>query len=306
MPNCSDLYNLRGLALRKLGRLTQAQDAFLNAINLSDSAFEAVESLLLPLASDPNEARLLTFCDQLPSGYANSTVVRGYRAIALSRVGRTDEARALVDLDRCVARISFEPPREFGGAAGFNSLLADEILRNPGLQYKSNYGFHRTEHLNIRGARAFPILAQFLRGAIEKYLAEFPQRGLDAVLPNVPKEAFLISAGNVVRAVEGHHAHLHKFGYVSGVYHVSVPQEMAESADRAGSLVLGSCDGITGPYVPCWKTRDIEPVAGVATIFPAHIFHSVVPTHSERPRIAVPFDLCDAAAPEDRLWMDES
>ena len=295
MPNCSELYDLRGLALRKLGRSTQAQDAFLNAITLSHSAFEAAECLLSPLASDPDGTRLLALCDQLPSGYANSTVVRAYRAIALSRVGCIDGARSLVDLERYVARIWFEPPSEFGGVAGFNALLADEILRNSGLRYKPNYGFPRTEHLNIFGARAFPVLAQFLRGAIERYVAEFPQRGLDAIMPKAPREGFLASAGNVVQGAEGHQAHMHKFAYVSGVYHVSVPQEMVQADDRAGALVLGSCDGLTGAYVPCWKTRDIKPVVGVATIFPSHVFHSVVPTRSERPRIAVPFDLCGTA-----------
>lgn len=306
MPNCSELYDLRGLALLKLGRPTQAKDAFLNAVMLSNSAFAAVEALLLPLASDPDGTRLLTLCDQLPSVYASSTVVRGYRAIALSRVGRTDEARTLVDLDRWVARIRFEPAREFGGVAAFNALLADEILRNPGLRYKRNYGFHRTEHLNISGARAFPVLAQFLRGAIEKYVAEFPQRSLDTILPNPPREGFLASGGNVVQGAEGHHAHLHKLGYVSGVYHVSVPQEVAQGDDRAGALVLGSCAGITGAYIPCWEPRDIKPVAGVATIFPSHIFHSVVPTRSERPRIAVAFDLCGSATPEDCLLGNDS
>ena len=41
----------------------------------------------------------------------------------------------------------------------------------------------------------------------------------------------------------------------------------------------------------------IKPIAGVATLFPSHIFHSVVPTRSEQPRIAVPFDLGILATP---------
>ena len=52
----------------------------------------------------------------------------GYRGIALSRVGRLDEARSLVDLERYPARVTFEPPAEFGGIERFNSLLANEIF----------------------------------------------------------------------------------------------------------------------------------------------------------------------------------
>jgi hypothetical protein len=190
-----------------------------------------------------------------------------------------------------VAQITFKPPDEFGGIERFNELLAEEILRNPGLQYTDSYGFYRSEQLNIEGARAFPALAKFLQAAIENFIAEFPRRGLDLIMPPVPPEGFLKSAGNVVRGEENHRAHLHKFAYVSGVYHVSVPRDGAGADDRAGALVLGGCDDFTGGYVPCWGRRDIKPVPGVATLFPSHIFHSVVPTRSEQPRIAVPFDL---------------
>jgi hypothetical protein len=223
--------------------------------------------------------------------------VRGYRAIALSRVGRLGEARNLVDLERYPARTVFEPPAEFGGIERFNALLADEILRNPGLRHTFPYGFYRTEQLAILGARAFPVLSKFLRSAIEAYIANFAQSGLDIILPPLPPRGYLYSAGNVVREEEGHHAHLHKFGYISGVYHVSVPPDVALGTDRSGALVLGPCDG----YVPCFGSRDIKPVPGVATLFPSHIFHSVVPTRTEQPRIAIPFDLCVAQVAEKSL-----
>ena len=142
-----------------------------------------------------------------------------------------------------------------------------------------------------RGARAFPALATFLQGAIESFIAEFPRRGLDSILPPVPRQGFLRTAGNVVRAAESHRSHIHKFAYVSGVYHVTVPPSPSSAAGRAGALVVGSCDDVTGGYFPCWGHRDIRPVAGVATLFPSHMFHSVVPTRTEQPRIAVPFDL---------------
>jgi tetratricopeptide (TPR) repeat protein len=299
MPDCSDLHTERGTALRALGQQAGARAAFLRALALSSNAFNAAECLLLPLAADPDGARTLALCEEFPSSYANSTVVRGYRAIALSRVGRLDEGRRLVDLERYPARIKFEPPAEFGGIERFNALLADEILRNPGLRHTPNYRFYRTEYLAISGARVFPVLAKFLRAAIEDYLAEFARRGLDLILPTPPREGLVMSAGNVVRADESHGSHLHKFAYVSGVYHVSAPSEVIRASDRAGTLVLGSCDDFTGGYVPCWGSRDIKPAPGVATLFPSHIFHSVVSTHSNHPRIAVPFDLCVAQDTED-------
>jgi hypothetical protein len=291
MPNWAELHAVRGIALRALGRDTEARAAFLEALALSPNAFEAAECLLSPLASDPDGGRLLALCEEFPPTYASSTDVRGYRAIALSRVGRIDEARTLVDLERYPMRSTFEPPVDFGDIERFNALLANEILRNPGLRHTSEYGFYRTEQLAILGARAFPVLAKFLRSTIEAYITEFAHRGLDLILPPPPREGFLNSAGNVVRAEEGHRAHLHKYAYVSGVYHVSAPPD-------AGALVLGPVDG----YVPCWGTRNIRPVQGVATLFPSDIFHSVGPTRSEQPRIAIPFDLCAAPAAQKFPW----
>jgi hypothetical protein len=281
MPNCAQLHSVRGIALRTLGRETEARAVFLEALAFSPDAFEAAECLLLPMASNPDGGQLLALCEQFPPSYTNSTVVRGYRAIALSRVGRLDDARSLVDLERYPASATFEPPAEFGGIDRFNALLADEILRNPGLRRTSSYGFYRTEQLAILGAQAFPVLAKFLRSTIADYVGEFVHRGLDVILPPPPRAGFLDSAGNIVRAEESHRAHLHKYAYISGVYHVSAPP-------GAGALVLGPFDG----YVPCWGRRDIKPVPGVATLFPSHIFHSVVPMRSEQPRIAIPFDLC--------------
>jgi Flp pilus assembly protein TadD len=288
-PDNSDLHTKRGSALWALGRRNEARTAFLKALALSPEAFYAAECLLRPLASDPDGAKILSLCEEFPSVYNGSTVVRGYRAIALSRMGHLDEARSLVDLERHPARITFEPPVEFGGIERFNALLADEILRNPDLRYHPSYKFYLTRCLAIPGAPAYSALATFLRAAIEAYVVEFAQRGLDIIL-TPPREGRLVSGGNVVRSGESHMYHLHKFAYISGVYHVSVPPEVARGNDRAGALVLGSCD-LTDGYVPCWGSRDIKPVPGVATLFPSHIFHSVVPTHSDYPRIAVPFDL---------------
>lgn len=293
MPDCAALYTAHGSALWTLGRHNEARKAFLTALALSPVAFDAAERLLSPLASDPDGGRMLSLCEEFPSVYANSTVVRGYRAIALSRMGQLDEARSIVDLERHPARITFEPPAEFDGLEHFNTVLANEILRNPGLRYAPSYKFNRAESLDIPGARAYRALVKFLCAAIEGYIAEFARRGLDSILPAPPREGSFTSAGNVVRSDERHRAHLHKFAYISGVYHVTVPTDMARADDRAGALVLGSCNDLTGGYIPCWGSRDIKPIPGVATLFPSHIFHSVAPTRSEHPRIAVPFDLED-------------
>ncbi len=289
MPNSADLHFLTGLALRKLGRGDEARKAFLRAISLSSHAFEAVECLTLPAASlDDGGATLLALINELPAAYSNSTVVRGFRAIGLSRSGRVNEAMSIMDLNNYVALVPFEASPAFGGIDAFNLQLADEIRLNPDLRVMSSYGFRRTERLNTPGARAYPELALFLRAAMLRFIDEFPARGLDKIIPEPPSRAYLNTAGNVVRNRESHRSHLHKFAYVSGVYHVSAPQ----CGGRGGALILGSCNQLAQDYEPCWGTRAIKPKPGVAILFPSHIFHSVTSTDVESERIAVPFDLC--------------
>jgi hypothetical protein len=59
-----------------------------------------------------------------------------------------------------------EPPTEFGGIECFNALLAEEFLQNPDLCYAPAYKFYQTKHLAISGARAYPVLAKFLRALL--------------------------------------------------------------------------------------------------------------------------------------------
>ena len=76
MPDSADLHTAHGSALRALGRHNEARKAFLTALALRPDAFDAAECLLLPLASDPDGARMLALCEEFPSSYANSTVMR--------------------------------------------------------------------------------------------------------------------------------------------------------------------------------------------------------------------------------------
>jgi hypothetical protein len=55
--------------------------------------------------------------------------------------------------------------------------------------------------------------------------------------------------------------------------------------------LLGCCDEYTRGHAPVWGTRRIKPEPGVLLIFPSHIFHDVVPTGSDEPRISVVADL---------------
>ena len=291
----AELHFQKGRALFKLRRPADARDAFWSAVKSNGTHIPALRALLAPMAREPDGAELLDFCDALPRSSRDTALVRAHRAIALSRIGRIAEALQIVDLDRHVARVPFDPPAQFGAIDQFNRQLADDVLADRSTGKPANEGIDFNAAPLFRRSQAFLALREFIKAAIEDFLSEACRRGLDTVMPPPPTEGSLYQSSTVLRG-QGHNGeHVHGNAYVSSVYHVLVPESVSSADDSRGALALGLCASYTGGYTPCWGTRYIKPVAGSLVIFPSHIFHDVVPSRSQMPRIAVAADLQPAA-----------
>jgi len=287
----ADLHFQKGRALTKLRRLADARDAFWSAVKANGTHIPALRALLAPMAREPDGAGLLDFCDALPQSSKDTALVRAHRAIALSRIGRIAEALQIVDLDRHVARVAFDPPAQFGAVDQFNRQLADDILADRFPGKPANEGLDFNAAPLFRRSQAFLALREFIKATFNDFLGEASRRGLDTVMPPPPTEGSLYQSSTVLRG-EGHNGeHVHGNAYVSAVYHVLVPESVSNADDNRGALALGFCESYTGGYTPCWGARYIRPVAGSLVIFPSHIFHDVVPSCTQMPRIAVAADL---------------
>jgi tetratricopeptide (TPR) repeat protein len=287
----AELHFQKGRALFKLGRLAAARDAFWSAVKSNGTHIPALRALLAPMAREPDGAELLDFCDALPQSSKDTALVRAHRAIALSRVGRIAEALQIVDLDRHVARVAFDPPAQFGAIDQFNRHLADDILADRAQAKPASEGFDYNPAPQFRRSERFLALRGFIKSAIDNFLDEARGRSLDAVMPPPPKEGYLYESSTVLRGPGHNGEHIHGNAYVSSVYHVLVPESVSSADDSRGALALGPCASYTGGYTPCWGARYIKPAAGSLVIFPSHIFHDVVPSRTQIPRIAVAADL---------------
>src|SRR6476646_10216143 len=84
-------------------------------------------------------------------------------------------------------------------------------------------------------------------------------------------------------------AHIHPYGWLSGVYYVSVPKTSSEDL-RNGCLVLGAME--EGLNVdPPWGIRYISPAPGLLVLFPSYVPHATIPTRSPDRRICIAFDV---------------
>jgi hypothetical protein len=278
----------RGRALLRLGRVAEGQEELTRALRAKDPGFSALRSLLPTYGRTGDGAALLAFCDSLEPHQAETAGARGYRAAALSLLGRTREALDLVDLDRCIVRVPFEPPAEFGGIEAFNRTLAKEVLAAVSEDARTDR--HVDYLTTIRPDPARTALTVFVRQAVEDYVAHIPERGLSAALPFVPQVSELTSGSVVLRGDAGQGEHLHPTGYLSCVYHVAVPGSAAVPPD-GGALRLGGCATHFAGHQAVWGTRTIMPEPGWLTLIPSHVFHAVLPTRSREPRITVPSDV---------------
>jgi tetratricopeptide (TPR) repeat protein len=281
----------QGVALLALGDTGAGHAALRRAVDHADGYSEvALHRLLNAMCSDEDGGPTLALCDGLPDCLRRCTIVRAYGAIALSRTGRADEARRLVDLERHLLRVPFTPSAEFGGIEAFNRELAATVLARPAANSSGGpSNDYRNIHYrppNSRGPQ-FEALFGFIREAMARFIDEIGDRGLDDVMPP-PRRAMLVNGSTVLRG-DGHNGeHIHAEGYLSSVYHVLLPDG---GDDDRGALVVGGCAKRTGGYQPCWGTRTLKPEAGWLTLFPSHIFHDVIPTGVDAPRVSIVADM---------------
>jgi hypothetical protein len=282
---------VRGRALNRLGRGEEARDALLRSLEDPDfDFFPALDELLILLARSADGNALLDVINAQPSHRAATALARAFKGIALERLGRHDEACAIMNLEACVKRVAFVPPASFGSIEAFNVALAEAVAADPATV---TVALTDSEiNLAPRGdGPAFAALYAFMRQEMVAYIDDLDAYRMAEILGPAPAKGIFYTANTVLWG-DGHNGqHIHNRGYISAVYHAVVPPEIADSSDYRGMLTLGGCSDYAPGLKPSWGRRLIKPEAGVLTIFPSHIFHDVVPTGLTARRISIVADL---------------
>ncbi len=280
----------RGEALEKLGRQSEAIVYLRQAFEADPANEFALESLLRCLSREPDAAALLQFCETLPATPFFQSRRLAFQAVALSRLGRSDEARMLLDVERHVMVFRFDPPSEYGDAMAYNERLADWLtantgaIRTPRLDCVIDYGLARMQVPLMRELRSF------VRSSFASYISQLPSLGLGDLMP-LPPTGELFDFVVFLHGDGRNGEHVHPNAYVIGVYYVQVPQDVRSESDTRGCLALGACERLTDGHRPAWGVRFLRPEPGMLVLFPAHMFHDVVPTQSTDSRIVIGADV---------------
>jgi hypothetical protein len=217
------------------------------------------------------------------------------RALAFARLGDTAAARETVGLDHFLTRRELTPPAGWESAEAFNRALAAELLAHPGLR-RDRYGAAsqlswRIESPASHGAPLCLALARRLAEEVEQLIAGHAGRD-HAWLRGRPEQGILHSWCAITEDVGYEDWHVHQFGWLSGVYYVSVPDSVARGEDAGGCIAFGLPEDLAGQQAADAFGLDlVRPREGLALFFPSHAYHRTFPHGAGERRICIAFDI---------------
>jgi uncharacterized protein (TIGR02466 family) len=230
-------------------------------------------------------ARMLLYCEEVLAAQPRNAEALFHKALALARLGRTEDARDLMALDRLIRVLALPAPPGFADAEDFRAALAAELLANPSRTrdpgYVSTRDGVRVTNLAQPGTRAVPALLRQVEDAVEAYAA---------ATPDAPQQVRLDVWAVVLGADGFQRPHFHASGWLSGVYYVAAPRPAGANA-YPGRLVVGAVKDERAAAAACWGRREIEPVPGRLVLFPSYIPHATEPSGIDADRISVAFDV---------------
>ena len=291
----------RGAALAALGRAEEAETELRAVLARDPSNRQACRRLCRALRRAGRTTELLELCEGLAARGVRNTQLLYDWGIALALNGRDEEARAILFDPARVGRRSLPPPDGWRDLDEFNAALAEELLANP----EQLSEFSRDEAAN-RGSRRIhalftgrrPALVRALLAAIQAQIdaCAFPSAGFfDPWAQARPDAARLQAWGLIQQGGDYEEWHLHRDGWLSGVYYVRVPPSVSAEGPGRGCIEFSWPQALAQAAAKAVPRLRIAPREGLIILAPSHYPHRTIPTETDEPRISVAFDVAPLA-----------
>ena len=240
-------------------------------------------------------AALIDWCKTLTGSGVGHARLHAARVLGEAVCGDLDAARAVEGLSALSASRILPSPPGWNDLAAFNSALAVELLSHRNLRYErygsaSNYTW-RIDALARPETPLVRLLLEHLAAHIQTNVAQL-DRCVHGWLADKPDQA-LLRAWCVITEGDGFEGwHVHQFGWLSGVYYVQIPDEIALGKDPGGCLAFGLPEEFTGIETSdAYGTTQVRPEPGMMLTFPSHVFHRTYPHFGPGKRICIAFDV---------------
>lgn len=226
-------------------------------------------------------------------GIANGRMIFDY-LVALARLGRMDEVRSLLDLDRRLRTVRLDLPGPNGEASGLGGAVRALLERE---EYRaadrdSVQPLNRVPMLERLHRLDDPVaqaLIAALRSEADRYLRDWAASD-HPLAPLVTRRVDLKAWALFAREGGFSPRHLHSQGWATGVYYPAPPPGGGEG----GELAIGPPEALE-ETAPGWPRAVIRPEAGLLVLMPSYCMHWTLPFHGPGVRMSVAFDLLDPA-----------
>ncbi|MDG1462432.1 MAG: tetratricopeptide repeat protein [Gammaproteobacteria bacterium] len=291
----SVLINL-GFSYQQLGELEKASLAWRQAVDINPHNARAVSDLAYTLITEGNSKLALELCEGFLLRHPAEPLVLAAAAYSISAGNHECSIPELLDYQNLIYPIKIKCPEGFASLDEFNSELGKIITSDDSLTAeplnKSTSGGSQTGELELHSNPALQQLRDIIQSTIEKTCGQLKQHGL-AKHPMLTKKASeygLRAWGTLLNSGGRQTSHIHPTAWISGVYYVSVPEDLD---GEAGWIELGNPPERTGilPQLPDnFATHRVKPEPGLIVLFPSYMYHQTISFKSASPRISIAFD----------------
>ena len=295
---------LRAQALADLGKAQvrlgddAARATLEHALALDPANKNACKRLAALLLDRDEPEAVLAFTSRSASQGAAHSRLFASRVLALARLGCHDEARQLDGRNSLGMVCELPAPPGWDSIDAFNRALAGQLLAHPGLRY-DRYGTAsdktwRIDTPNTPDAPLIGVLLDQIRHRIDDHIARISE--YDHPWVAGAPESGILHCWCVITEGDGQESwHVHQFGWLSGVYYVTLPDEITVREENGGCLAFGLPPEITGDRAAeAFGLEIVRPREGQMRIFPSHSYHRTYRHGSPSKRICIAYDVWPA------------
>ena len=299
-PNDARSFVCLGNAYQENQQCSEAVDAYKHGLSMSSGLPGTWNNLSRALLSEGHWEEALDAADRelaLQPGYSGALALK---SVALMELRRDEEWSKLVDIDGLLQGFEISVPYGYTDISAFNRKLSKSCQNHMSLVYspKDNTTELGSQTGNMADDGDGPIadLMGQIESCVDAYREARPISPGHPFLGQRPDE-WEINIWGVVLDAGGHQAsHIHRDGWLSGVYYPQLPDVVnATSTDHTGWIEFG-----LQQYYPKSTSQPVvrmfQPVEGKLFLFPSYFYHRTIPFDSPTQRISIAFDLIPKAA----------
>lgn len=281
--------------LGRLGRDDELAKLYSDVLAAQPGQAEAAARLSSLFLTNGKATEALAVSEKSLRHSPGNTRAIAAKVAALTALGRLKALNRVLDLDRLVVARKIDRVPGFPTMAAFKAAMIEHVLQHPSLKGDpvglSTRAGRQTGELLIDPKGPIAAFERLIVEAVVDYARSHPVSQETPFLAAQPSRWSLSIWATVLGASGHQQPHLHPSGWLSGVFYLAVPPQVAASDNsQRGWIEFGRPPQLPeGAVLPTLKT--VAPEENLLLLFPSYLHHRTIPTGQEALRISIAFDV---------------